>query len=233
MRGLLLRLRLRQQRDPRFAVVEPTHFGVRLEDHRLQHQQPRRVVDRVGAGLELRVLLQRTQRLRALDLDDAVDVHARRRQRERELDRQLVARARLTPDRLLEPLRDLVTTRVRDPVLHPALDRLAQRLHEAVALEPAERRVDLPDVQRPGRAGRRVELTSELVAVHRRPSEEREKATSDRHTYGVCILSMYGSRGGRRAGPQRRPPRKYTSRRRPPREAAAGAERLTGSWWRA
>ena len=45
---------------------------------------------------------------RALDLDDLADVDAGRGERERELDRELVARPDLARDRLLEPLLELV-----------------------------------------------------------------------------------------------------------------------------
>ena len=68
----------------------------------------------VGLRLQAGEVLQRAQRRGALRLHDRVDVDARRRERQRELDRELVARAALALDRRGEPARDLVATGVRE-----------------------------------------------------------------------------------------------------------------------
>src|SRR3954467_13559357 len=62
MRGLLDDLRLRERGDPRLAVVQPADLGLGLEDHRLQHEQPGGIAQRVGLGLEAGVGLQAAQR---------------------------------------------------------------------------------------------------------------------------------------------------------------------------
>ncbi len=179
----------RRRRD--LAVVEPAHLGLGGEDHRFEDQQPRGVALLVGARLELRELLQRAQRGGALGLHDGWDVDAGRRDRERELDGQLVPRAPAALDGRGEPPRHLAPALVGDAVRRAAVTvGLADGLDQAVAFEPPERRVDLADVQRPGRAGGGVELRSQLVAVHRAPLQQGEKTVPNRHAYRVCILRM-------------------------------------------
>ena len=85
----------RERCDPGLAVVEPADLGLGLEDHRLEHEQPGGVGHRVGARLEPGQVLEAAQRGGPLHLHDPMDIHARRRERKRELDRELVSRSPL------------------------------------------------------------------------------------------------------------------------------------------
>ena len=113
--------RLSVPRELRFAVVEPACLGLRLEDHRLVDEQPRRVGALVGLHLAAGQLAQRAQRRGALLLHDGADVDAGRRERHRELDRELVARAALVLKRREKPAVELVAAGVGEAVGHLAV----------------------------------------------------------------------------------------------------------------
>ena len=85
-----------------------------------------------------------------------------------------------------EPRVELVAPGLGDGVADAALRVLLLRLDQSVALEAGQGRVDLPDVERPGGAGRGVELVTQLVAVHRLPLEQGEQPVFDGH-----VLSMH------------------------------------------
>jgi hypothetical protein len=110
------------------------------------------------------VILQGAHRLAALHLDHLGDVDAGGGGREGDLDGQLVA-GRGGAHRGDEPLADLLSAALGDPVDDPALGVLLAAQHQPVALEPVEGGVDLPDVERPGPIGAPVELGLEFVAV--------------------------------------------------------------------
>ena len=102
--------------------------------------------------------------------------------------------------RAAEPLRDRRPAGPGDPVGRlAALVAVAGRLHQPVPLQPGQRRVDLPDVQRPGAAGARLQPGPQLVAVARTFREQGEQAVPDGHQRlrgledtGVCIPGMHG-----------------------------------------
>ena len=71
---------------------------------------------------------------------------------------------------------------------------LRQRPDEPVALEPGQRGVDLPDVQRPGAAGGVLELGPQLVAVAGAPLQQGEQTVFDAHSYAVCIPRMFADK---------------------------------------
>ena len=158
-------------------------------------------------ALEPGVVLQRGHGRGALLLDDRADVDAGHGDRHRQLDRQLVARRLGAGDRVVNQ----VATSARPASVTP-VDRRGPRssapvpLDQPVALEPGQGRVDLPDVERPGRAGALLELGAQLVAVHRPLLQQRQQspagstsAPPDPSTaprgdgYRVCIPRMHGS----------------------------------------
>src|SRR4051812_46314838 len=102
---------------------------------------------------------------------------------------------------------------------------------QTVALEAVEGRVDLPDVQRPGRAGGRVELRAQLVAVAGAALEERQQSVSDGHGYGVCILGMPEGRGLADTG-ERRVSRDAGAVGLPSRDTDTLSSTRAGSWSR-
>ncbi len=116
--------------------------------------------------------------------------------RERELDRQLVARRLGTGDGRGEPRRDLLVPGRRRAVHDVTFLVDPRSFDEAVTLEPGQRRVDLPDVERPGGARASLELRPQLVAVHRPLLQQRQQRVPDRHPvppvsgYRVCIPRM-------------------------------------------
>jgi len=54
---------------------------------------------------------------------------------------------------------------------------------QSVTLEPADRRIDLPDVEWPGASGRALEIGAQLVAVLRTSVEQGEETVTDRDSY--------------------------------------------------
>ena len=166
------------------AVVEPADLGLEAEAHRLQHQRPRDLTR--SPLLEAGEVLHGGDGRGALALDDLADVDARHGHGQRELDGQLVAGPVGADDGVGEPAVELVAAGLGDGVAHAALGVLLLRLDQSVALEAGQRRVDLPDVERPGGAGGGVELVTQLVAVHRLPLEQGEQPVFDGH-----VLSMH------------------------------------------
>ena len=162
-------------------MVEPAHLGLGLEDHRVEHQPP----GQVGVGCVLSRVYSCSVRMVAVrwvcttartSTPGVVSASA-----------SLMASssrgrsARL--DRGGEPERQLGPARVGDLVrpLPPVV--LRQRAHQAVAFQPGEGGVDLPDVQRPGAAGGLLELGPQLVAVAGAAFEQGEQTVPDGHSY--------------------------------------------------
>src|SRR5665811_1270567 len=127
-------------------------------------------------------VLQVTQRRGSLSLHEALYVDARHGNGQRKLDDKLIARGIAAIDRRLPPALDLGPTLVGQPVVDPALVVGAPGgLDQAVTLQPGQGRIDLPDVQRPGAAGPRLELAAQLRAIHRLLRQQRQQPPSDRH----------------------------------------------------
>ena len=102
--------------------------------------------------------------------------------------------------------------------------------HQAVALQPVEGRVHLPDVERPGLARRRLEGGLQLVPVARPLVQQGQQALSHRHGYRVCILGMPPSRS---VSAQHRPPVVGGHRSRdsgPSLDGCPGAADLSSCW---
>ncbi len=72
-----------------------------------------------------------------------------------------------------------------------AVGVLAVAGHVAVALQAGQRRVDLPDVERPRLAGAGLEGRLELVAVARPLAQERQQPVLDRHALTPCLLGRH------------------------------------------
>ena len=191
--------------EPGLDVVEPTDLGLGGEDEVLEDEQPGEVVvdltvvlrARGGVALlahhlllEAGEVVQVLERRGALGLGDGLHVDAGDRHGEGELDRQLVARRGVAVDGRGPPGADLGAARVRESVGDTALTigvTLPGGFDEAVTLEPVERRVDLPDVERPRAAGALLELDPQLGAIHRALREEGHEPLLDRH---ACLLRL-------------------------------------------
>ena len=76
-------------------------------------------------------------------------------------------------------------------------------LHQPVALEALERRVHLPDVERPHLAGAGLELLAQLQAVLGTLAEQGQQGVTDAHTspFRSSILSILRRRRRRCKGP--------------------------------
>src|SRR5690606_29078986 len=125
-------------------------------------------------------------------LDDLRDVNAGECHRDRQLDRQFVARRGGAFDGGAEPSGDLGAAGISDAVVDLAgawvgwgIRSIAQfrLLDKTVTLEPVERVVDLANVERPRRSGAAVKLTAQLVAVARPLIEDGEEALTNRHCW--------------------------------------------------
>ena len=121
---------------------------------------------RVAPGLG--VVLQRPDGDRPLGLDDGADVHPGSGQAEGELDGQLVPGRVGAGHRGSEPGADFGLAGRGDAVDDVAFAVAAVFADQAVAFQPVQGGVDLPDVQRPGGPGAVLEFGPELVAVARR-----------------------------------------------------------------
>ena len=138
----------------------------------------------------------------ALALEERRDVDVARGDREQHLDRQLVASRRLRDDGALEPRRQLLAARgvIRYSRRSSSPLRRPMRLDESVALEPLDRRVDLPDVERPrsrrSDARTRSSGCSRGSAPHRAAPGTRTEPTRQpscawrEDTYSVCIAQV-------------------------------------------
>ncbi len=158
--GRLLRLRAAfgEAHQAGLAVVEPPALRLGGEDELFQDEQPGDVVARVrspveGAGPEAGVVLHRLERVAALRLDDGPDVDAGCAHGHGQLDGQLVPRGLGTVDGPGVPLAELRAAGLGDRVQLLLGVPAALGNDQPVALQAPERRVDLPDVQRPGGAG--------------------------------------------------------------------------------
>ena len=134
-----------------------------------------------GLRLDPRVALHDLDRVPAVHLQDLVDVGAGDLQRDQHLDHELVARRRDEVGRRAQPAGELFGAGGGDPValLRPLAVRVG--LDEPVALEALQRRVDLPDVQRPDLARPRLELALQPQAVLRPLAEQGEERVGDAH----------------------------------------------------
>ncbi len=139
----------------------------------------------IEAGL---VLLQTSPLLHQLDQVAAVHLHhlvhvdAGQSERHEDLDDELVAGRRGEVGRGAEPLGELDRTVLGDvEALLRALLGGVFGLDEPVALEPLQRRVHLPDVERPHLAGAGLELLAQLQAVLRTLAEQGKNGVADTH----------------------------------------------------
>ena len=167
--------------DDRF---EPEELGV--DDERQRHVVLRR------RGLDPGVPLHDLDHVPAVDLQDLVDVRPGDLQRDQHLDHELVARRRHELGRGAKPVGQLALADGRDPVPLPrSLAFAVVGLDQSVPLEALERRVDLPDVERPDLARPRLELALEPQAVLRPFAQQGEEGVWDAHAgfQGVDILS--------------------------------------------
>jgi hypothetical protein len=115
-------------------------------------------------------------------LQDLVDVGPWDLQGDEDLDHQLVARRRYEVRRCAKPVGQLPAACGRDPVpLLGALAFLVVGLDEPVPFEALERRVDLPDVERPDLARAGLELVLESQAVLRPLAQQRKQGVGDAH----------------------------------------------------
>src|SRR4029079_6496967 len=109
------------------------------------------------------------------------------------LDHEFVARRRNEIGRVAQPLGQLTLAGGRDPI--PLLRSLALSggFDEPVPLEPLERRVDLPDVQRPHIARSRLEFALQPQSVLRPLSQQSKECMGNAHEEDavVDILSIY------------------------------------------
>src|SRR5205823_7246441 len=101
---------------------------------------------------------------------------------EGQLDRELVTVRALTFYGRAEPPSNLRTAGIGEQVQQVARVVVPCPGDQAVPLQAGQRRVHLPDVERPGAPGALLEPRLELVAVRGALVEEREQALSDRHT---------------------------------------------------
>jgi hypothetical protein len=102
-----------------------------------------------GLRLDARVALHDLDRVPAVHLQDLADIDPRDLHRHQHLDHELVARRRDELGRGAKPAGELFGAAGGDPVslLRPL--SLFVGLDESVPFEALQRRIDLPDVQRP------------------------------------------------------------------------------------
>src|ERR1700686_4759810 len=162
--------------------------------------QPRHVL----AALAPRALLELVQVSQALQVSALLPAkqraepavgHARGDQ---ELHVDLLVKLLRSGLRFGDPGVESLAPSLRQPVLELApVAPLPHRLHEAVALEALERRIDLADIDFPGLPQHRLKPVLPLVAVQRFLREEAQHAELKRHwsryPYSVCIGSMHGA----------------------------------------
>jgi hypothetical protein len=144
--------------DPAVRGVEPADDGIETEQLGVDHQRQAHV----GLGfvfLDPRPLLHQLHQVPAVHLDHLSHVGPRYPQRYQDLHHQLVARRRGHVRGRAQPPGQLLRPGRGDPeaLLRPVL-AVALRLDQPVPLEPLQRGVDLPHVQRPDLPGPRLEL---------------------------------------------------------------------------
>ena len=161
------------------AAVQPPQLGLGLEDQRVEHERPGQVGVRVRAGPQPGQLLQALSGRRALHPHHPAYVGRGRADREGQLDRQLVPGRGRALDRSGEPVGHGGPAGGGDPVGRLAV--LLGRLDQPVPLQPGQRRVDLPDVQRPGPAGAGLQPRPQLVAVAGAFGQQRQQPVPYRH----------------------------------------------------
>src|SRR5262249_30870332 len=169
--------------EPADHRVEPIDLGV---DHQSEVE-----VDVGLVLLQVRPLLHHLDDVPPMDLDDLMHVDARDSERHQHLDDQLVAWRQVEIRWGTQPTRQLRTA-VRgdaESLLRPDIVGVIG-LHEPVALESLQRRVDLSDVERPHLAGPCLELLAKLQAIFRTFGQEREYGMADAHR---SLLDEYKS----------------------------------------
>jgi hypothetical protein len=173
--------------EPADNRLEPEQLGVR--DQRQRDVVRRRV--RLDAGIALHDL----DRVPPVDLQDLVDVDLWDLQGDQHLDHELVPWWRHEFGRGAQPAVELLSAGRRDPVALLRTPAVRVGLDEPVALESLQRRVDLPDVQRPDLARPRLELVLQLQAVLGPVAEQGEEGVRDAHKvpFGLNILSFISS----------------------------------------
>ena len=117
-----------------------------------------------------------------------MDVDRRDLQGDEHLDHELISRRRDEVRWRAQPARQLLFAVGGDSVslLRP-LALAVVGLDEPVPLEPLQRRVDLPDVQRPDLAGPRLELVLQPQTVLRPLAEQGKEGVWDAHEAGSDI----------------------------------------------
>ena len=139
-----------------------------------------------------------------MHLQDLVDVGPGDLQCDQHLDHELVARRRHKLGWSTQPLGQLALARGRDPVaLARTLARPVVGLDESVAFKALQRRVHLPDIQRPDLAGPRLELVLQPQSVRRPFTQQGQQGVGHAHEWlhSAVILSIYTGYNRNRASP--------------------------------
>ena len=125
-----------------------------------------------------------------MDLQEGGDVDLREVEGDEHLDDELVPRRRRHVRRCAEPGLELLGPRrgQREGALRAGA--VVVGVDEAVALEPLQGRVDLPDVERPHLAGAVLELLAELQPVLRSLAEQGQEGVADAHRRSPFISSI-------------------------------------------
>jgi len=132
-----------------------------------------------------------------MDLDDVVDIDARKPECQQDLDYEFVARGGGEIRRSAQPLSELLLSLWSYPkALLPVVLVRVVGLHQAVSFEALERGVHLADVERPHVTRLLLELLAELKAVLRALCQKRQKGVPDAHRVPefriiLGILLMY------------------------------------------
>ena len=174
--------------DARGSASGPRRVTASAEARRLRRSRRRGK----RLALEPGEVVQVAQGGGALGLDDPLHVDVRGGDGQGQLDGQLVARGVGAVDGGAPPGAELGVPRRREAVGDAALGiRLAGRLDEAVTHQPVEGRVDLPDVERPGATGARLELGAQLRAVLLALGEQGHQPRPDRHRGPLLLGTTY------------------------------------------
>ena len=161
--------------------IEPADDRFQPEELSIDDERQRHVV-LSGRGLDLGVPLHDLDHVPAVHLQDLVDVGPGDLKGDEHLDHELVAGRRLELGRGAKPLGQRTLAGGRDPVALPrSLAFPVVGLDEPVAFEALQRRVDLPDVERPDLARPRLEFVLEPQAVLRPVREQRKEGVRDAH----------------------------------------------------
>ena len=185
--------------DPAIGGVQPADHRVQPEQLRVYRQPQREVTAGIGF-LDPGPLLHELHQVPAVRLDHLAHVGARHAQRQQHLDHQLVARRRRHVRRGPQPGSQFTIAFGGDlePLLRAVPLIIVVGLDQPVTLQPLQRRVHLPDVQRPDLASARLELLAQPQPVLRSLAEQRQQRVPDAH--GRCIvdiiLSMLLNGGG-------------------------------------